>query len=130
MRKKRLGRRMKFALIAPAAVAAMAAFGFVVMSLWNWLAPAVFGGRAITFWQAFGLLILARILVGGLGGGHGDDKHWRRRMMDRWEKMTPEEREAFRQGLRDSCGGREAADTDPKAAEESRKPPDFTAGIA
>jgi hypothetical protein len=118
MRKKRLTRGMKFALIAPAGVAAVALFGFIVMYLWNWLAPAVFGGRMITFWQALGLLILARILVGGLGGGHGDDKHGRRRMMDRWEQMTPEEREAFQQGLRDRCGSRETANPQPKAAEQ------------
>jgi hypothetical protein len=118
MRKKRLGRRMKFALIAPAGVAAVALFGFIVMYLWNWLAPAVFGGRTITFSQALGLLILARILVGGLGGGHGDDKKGRRRMMEQWEEMTPEEREAFRQGLRDTCGGRRTAETGPEAAAE------------
>jgi uncharacterized membrane protein len=116
MRKKRLSRRMKFALIAPAGVAAVALFGVIVMYLWNWLAPAVFGGRTITFWQAFGLLILARILVGGLGGGHGDDKRGRRRMMEQWEQMTPEEREAFRQGLRDTSGGSRTADTGPEAA--------------
>jgi hypothetical protein len=117
MAKKRMTRRMKMALIAPAGVAAMALFGFVVMSLWNWLVPAVFGGPTVTYWQGFGLLILARILVGGLGGGHGDDKHGRRRMMERWDQMTPEERDAFRQGLRDRCGEREAPATPPKPAE-------------
>lgn len=118
MRKKWLGRRMKIALIAPLGVAAVALFGFIVMNLWNWLWPAVFGGRTITFWQALGLLILARILVGGLGGGHGDDKKGRRRMMEQWEQMTPEEREAFQQGLRDRCGSREPANPQPKAAEQ------------
>lgn len=111
MPKKRLGKRMKLALIAPLAVAALALFPLVVRYLWNWLVPAVFGGPTVTYWQAFGLLILARILVGGLGGGHGDNKHGRRRMMEQWEQMTPEEREAFRQGLRDRCGERRAADT-------------------
>jgi hypothetical protein len=104
MRKKRMTRRVKMALMAPLGVAAMALFGFVVMSLWNWLVPAVFHGPTVTFWQGLGVLVLARILVGGLGGGHGDDKHGRRRMMERWEQMTPEEREAFRQGLRERSG--------------------------
>ena len=36
-------------------VLAAALFGFVVMSLWNWLAAAVFGLRSITFWQALGV---------------------------------------------------------------------------
>jgi hypothetical protein len=101
MRNKRMGKRMKIALIAPLGLAAIALFGFIVMSLWNWLGPAVFGAREITFWQALGLLVLSRILVGGLGGGHGDDKHGRHRMMEKWEQMTPEERERFRQGLRE-----------------------------
>lgn len=28
--------------------------GFVVMSLWNWLMPSLFGVRLISFWQAPG----------------------------------------------------------------------------
>jgi hypothetical protein len=100
MRKKRMRKGIKIALLAPVGLAAIALFGFIVMYLWNWLAPAVFGARTVTFWQALGLLVLSRILVGGLGGGHGDDKHGRRRMTDQWEQMTPEEREKFRQGLR------------------------------
>ena len=32
--------------------------------------------------------------------------HWRRRMHERWEHMTPEEREKFRQGVRERCGHR------------------------
>ena len=98
MRNKWTRRGLKFVVIATV----IAGFvGVVVMSLWNWLAPAVFGGRTITYWQALGLLILTRILVGGFRGGPGPGMHWRRRMIDRWEHMTPEEREKFRQGLRD-----------------------------
>jgi len=116
MRKLSMRKGVKIAMIAAvAAPFVVALFGFIVMSMWNWLVPAVFGGRMITFWQGLGLLILARILVGGLGGGHGDNKHGRRRMMDQWEQMTPEEREKFRQGLRDRCGSR-APDTGPEAS--------------
>jgi hypothetical protein len=113
MLSKRMRGPMKIAVIAPMGLAAVALFGFIVMYLWNWLMPAVFGARTITFWQGFGLLILARILVGGLGGGHGDNKHVRR-MTEQWEHMTPEERERFRRGLRDRC---EPGDPQPKAAE-------------
>ena len=42
-------RGLKFALFA---VLFVAVLGFVVMSLWNWLAPALFGWRVIGFWQA------------------------------------------------------------------------------
>lgn len=43
-------------------------FGYVVMYLWNWLMPAIFGLTAITFWQAIGLGLLAKLLFGGFGG--------------------------------------------------------------
>jgi hypothetical protein len=84
-------------------VVALAGFGFVVMSLWNWLAPAVFGLRSITFWQALGVLILSKILFGGFRGRPGYGGHWRRRMSERWQQMTPEEREQFRQGMFGRC---------------------------
>jgi len=85
-------------------ILAVAAFGFIVMSLWNWLAPAVFGARPITFWQGLGILILSKILFGGFRGRPGHGRHWRRRMSMRWEQMTPEERERFRQGIAARCG--------------------------
>ncbi|MGB7297363.1 MAG: hypothetical protein WBC70_17435 [Candidatus Aminicenantales bacterium] len=43
-------------------------FGLVVKILWNWLMPAIFGLGEITFWQAFGIVLLAKILF---GSGHG-----------------------------------------------------------
>lgn len=88
----RAARILKFALLA---IVAVFLFGFIVMSLWNWLMPAVFNLHTVTFWQALGLLILAKILFGGFRGGPGRG-HWRHRMRERWEKMTPEEREQFR----------------------------------
>jgi hypothetical protein len=78
--------------------------GLVVMGLWNWLAPEIFGARTITFWQALGLLILSRILAGGFRGGPGRGMHWRARMINKWEQMSPEEREKFRHGMRGRCG--------------------------
>ncbi len=92
---------LKFALFAAVAVTAVS---FLVMSLWNWLMPALFGWRLINFWQALGLLVLSKILFGGFRGGSGRRMHWRRRMMERWDEMTPEEREKFREGMRGRCG--------------------------
>ncbi len=43
-------------------------FGFVVMWLWNWLMPDIFGLTTISYWQAVGLFILAKIIFGGFGG--------------------------------------------------------------
>jgi hypothetical protein len=52
-------------------------FGLVVKVLWNWLMPAVFGLGTITFWQAFGIVLLAKILFGGHGHGsrERDNRH-------------------------------------------------------
>jgi len=80
------------------------ALTFVVMSLWNWLMPGLFGLHTITYVQAIGLLVLCKILFGGFRGRPGGPMHWRRRMTERWEQMTPEEREKFRQGMRGRCG--------------------------
>ena len=105
-------RGMKIALLV---IVACAVFGLVVMSLWNWLMPALFGWRVITYWQALGLLLLSKILFGGFRGRGGYRGHWRRRMMERWEQMTPEEREKFREGMRGRCGHFRPAATEPKA---------------
>jgi len=79
--------------------------GVVVQHLWNWLLPALFAWRPITFWQALGLLVLCRILFGRLGGHRGFDRsHFRRRWSQRWEHMTPEERERLRQKWGSRCG--------------------------
>ncbi len=95
-------RIVKFAVIG---VVALTVFGVVTTGLWNWLVPALFGGPVIGFWQALGLLLLSRILFGGFRGGPGHHPAWRRRMLERWEQMTPEEREKLRAGLRERCHG-------------------------
>jgi hypothetical protein len=99
-------RKWIFLIAPPAAVLFIAICGEVVMHLWNWLLPSLFGWRQVTFWQALGLLVLCRMLFGGFGG-HGHDRHRSRRLSaERWESMTPEEREKFRLRLRHSrCGG-------------------------
>jgi len=100
-------RKWMFFLIPPGIVLFVAIFGELVMHLWNWLMPALFGWHTIGFWQAFGLLILCRILFGGFGGhgGQGQSNRMQRRWAERWDKMTPEEREKFRHGMRGRCGG-------------------------
>jgi hypothetical protein len=88
------------------AALALVLFGYVVMALWNAVLPAVTGLHAITFVQALGLLVLSRILFGGLRGWGRRGGHWRARMQARWQQMTPEERERFRDllGSRHACG--------------------------
>jgi hypothetical protein len=110
--------KRRLLLIAPFALLGLALFVFlggeVVRLLWNYVAPPLFGWREITFWQALGLLALCRILFGGFGI-HGNSrshtalKHrladrMADRVADRWEHMSPEERERFRQRIRERCG--------------------------
>lgn len=78
-----------------------------VMVLWNALLPAVLDVAKISYWQVLGLLVLARLLF---GRWHGPAGHmaWRRHMMERWQQMTPEERERMRAGWSQRCGPRRA----------------------
>ena len=88
--------RKRWYFIPPLILAALAAFGFITMILWNALLPGIFHLPEITFWQAVGLLILSRIFFSG-GPNHHGGHPWMNRMRGKWEKMTPEEREQFRQ---------------------------------
>jgi hypothetical protein len=86
-------------------VPAAALLALIVMLLWNAVMPAVFvGSRTMDYPHALGLLVLSRILFGGFRGRGGwhQRRHWRR-----WEALTPEEREQFKQNTGFSgCKGR------------------------
>jgi hypothetical protein len=86
---------LAFLVIAPLFVAGLS---FIVMSLWNAIIPHLFSLPVIGFWQAAGLLVLCRILFGGFRPhGHG----WRHRgWHSRWHRMSAEERERFRDGIK------------------------------
>ena len=79
-------------------VVAFILFGYVTMYLWNWLIPDLFyyKVKTIDFAQAMGLVLLSKILFGGMkmrgGGGWGQRKFWQAK----WESMTPEDREKFK----------------------------------
>lgn len=89
-------------LFAMLGVGAIALFGWIVMLLWNaTLVPAT-GAAVISFWQAMGLLVLSRILVGGFGGGGGKGRG--QHMRNKWAQMTPEEKEQFKTYCRKRWG--------------------------
>jgi hypothetical protein len=108
--------RRKWVFLAPLAILALLLFivigGEAVRLLWNWLLPPLFGRPEITLWQAIGILALCRILIGGVGGRGFSASRVRSRVADRvadrmagrWDAMSPEERERFRQGVRSRCG--------------------------
>jgi hypothetical protein len=100
---------------------------WVTMSLWNWLLPSIFVGAVttITYWQAFGLLLLCKILFGNWGGGKGKHKkhcchgkynwkdggdgdhndmkcgsdHWKSKFRKKMETMSDEDKAKMKDGL-------------------------------
>jgi hypothetical protein len=74
---------------ALSAAAFALAFGWLVMLLWNWLMPVLFGLGAIGYWQAFGIVVLAKLVFGVPGGHgrgwHGPRHHWKHGDWGWWE---------------------------------------------
>jgi hypothetical protein len=109
-------RLKRLILFAPVFLVGMLVFmaigGGLVLWLWNWLLPPLFGWPQIGFWQALGLLALCRIFLGGsgwLGSGRSGirrriEERMAERMTERCDHMTPEERERFRQRMRERFG--------------------------
>ena len=60
--------------------------GFVVMWLWNWLMPEIFGLIKITFWQAWGLVVLSHILFKSFPhkNHHDHDEHWKQKFQKKF----------------------------------------------
>ena len=88
-------------------IAAVALFSFIVMGLWNAVLVPVIHVSAVTFWQAAGILILSKILFSGFKGGGpmGRGRHqWNSGMKEKWQNMTPEEKEKMKQEWRQRCG--------------------------
>jgi len=118
---------------------AMVAFGgFVLMTLWNWLVPEIFGLTAITWVQALGLLALSRILFGNWGGGKSRGRHqgknkkkWEKRWKEKMAEMTPEQRarmkEKFSRKGR-SCGWEDENEAEVVESTEAPKTDPFQGG--
>ena len=78
------------------------AFGYFVMLLWNWLMPSIFHLGEIGYWQAFGIVILAKLLFGAVGGGrHGASRAGRHS----WRHWDPKGDRGPERGEPDSRGG-------------------------
>jgi hypothetical protein len=68
----------KYAGFGVLGIAAVFAFTFVVMWLWNWLVPEIFNGPVLGYWQTLGLLVLSKIIFSGIGGGGSKSSHSRK----------------------------------------------------
>ena len=119
----------RFILIPLAAAAFLSVVSFAVMTLWNCLIPGIFGFSVITFWQAMGLFVLSKLLFGfGRGGGRGcgpcggGRAPWMRwKMKERLANMSPEERDAFKQKMKERCGNHPFAQKWNDWAEDEKK---------
>jgi hypothetical protein len=84
-------------------IAGFAFFGAVVMLLWNILVPQIFGLMSLNYLQAVGILVLARVIFGGMDGGlfnqrqRADDNrpHHGNDLRERWMNMNEDERKEF-----------------------------------
>ena len=76
-------------------------FGYFVMLLWNWLMPTLFGLKLITYWQAWGLVLLAHLLFKFNPMGHDhhhkhrhfDKEEFREKMKKKFDRKFDEEKE-------------------------------------
>lgn len=107
--------------------------GWVVMWLWNWLVPELFAGPVITYWQAWGLLILSKLLFSSWSKGGGHHHHgpgpggWKGKQNGYWKKrwerklagMTPEQREVYIKRMRERCGWSWDYEEQPKTDEQN-----------
>ena len=94
----------KILMIAFLGTLAIAAFAGVVMLLWNWLVPDLFGGPLITFIQAAGLLLLIKILTWSFGGKrhHRMGNYWKSKFRAKFANMSEEEREEYKLKFKDT----------------------------
>jgi hypothetical protein len=88
--------------------------GVVTQFLWNFIMPEIFGLPVINFWQALAMFILAKLIFGFGGGGKkwgGHSNHqWRRQWAEKYSKLSPEDRERFKQKLKDKwCSWEESS---------------------
>lgn len=89
-------------------IAFFSGVAYIVMLLWNAILPDVTGVKPLNFWQAAGLLILAKILFGGFGGRKGGwknskRKHWK----NKWMNMSDEERQEAKNRWKEYCKNRD-----------------------
>ena len=110
---KRLFRsKIRFVFIPILAIGFLFLISFVVMHLWNYTLPALFGVSAINLWQSMALFFLCKLLFGfgGSGPGRGGPR-WRNEAMRRkFDRMDESDRERFRARMRGKWCGWEPAD--------------------
>lgn len=90
-------RRNKKFFIAPLIIGVVFLFGWFVMLLWNAILPALLGTKTISYWQSLGLLVLCKILFGGLGFKGRSGNFSNRNLRHNMANMSEDERRKFRE---------------------------------
>lgn len=114
-------------IVGAAALALL--FGLILMLLWNWIMPEIFGLPEVTYWQAWGLVLLAHILFKGPMGHHDshhreDERHreyWHRKFRDRFEHPSSHgsvHRKQTGTSGEDTTGGNDRTTEDDKPTEQ------------
>lgn len=99
--------KKKFWLAFPCVIVAIGLFIWFSQWLWNIVLPDVLGVKAITYWQSLGILVISKILFGGLANakekfrnrnnfGNDDREMWKQKLESRF-CGTEEEREKMKQ---------------------------------
>lgn len=107
---------------------------YLFMVLWNMLIPEIFNGPTLTYFQAIGLMVLAKMLFGFGGNGWGSKQHWGAKFEHNQDKrsawkekieakmasMSDEEKEKFKNSMKGWCYGKKTesqtdeSNTEPK----------------
>lgn len=84
-------------------IAAFLLMGFAVMHLWNWLMPELFHLPVIDIYQSFGLVVLSKLLFGGIRVHTLQPIGKRRWWKAKWESMSEDERQQFKKEFAERC---------------------------
>ena len=92
---------------------------YLFMLLWNMLIPDLFNGPVLNFYQALGLMVLAKIFFGF--GGYGKQhewksqqnsvdlnkrEEWKRKIESKMADMTEEDKLKFKNSMKGWCYGK------------------------
>jgi hypothetical protein len=82
-------------------LAGIAVLIWILMLLWNAILPDVIGVNEISYWQAFGIFILSKILFGGFKGG--GRKHKEQKYKEKFMNLTDDQKETFKSEWKSRC---------------------------
>lgn len=97
---------LKILFIVFVFIAFAAVISWIVMSLWNAILPDVVGVKPLSFWQSAGLLLLAKIIFGGLGSSKRRWKSKKKGWKNKWMNMSQEERQEAKSRWKEHCNNK------------------------